>query len=161
VLRRAASQKRINPKVAEAMEQIAISPELHDTLSQAASKAIASFAVEFGGNVAAVGGANGALGFVAELRKIRNVRRYGSVGLSVGASGGAAGDLALGLYTSPPEGYGGPFIALTLGGTLGIGGGIVVTFGVPELSFGGFAVPVSAGEEVNLAVGGGYTFVFA
>ena len=95
VLRHAASQKRVSPKVAEAMNQIAMAPELHEPLSKAASKGIVSFAVEFGGNVAAVGGANGALGFVAELQTITNLRRYGSVGLSLGASGGASGDLAL------------------------------------------------------------------
>ncbi len=160
VLRNAASQERMSPKVAEALNQIAMSPELRETLDKAAEMSLVSFAVEFGGNVAAVESANGALGFVAELHNPANVRRYGSVGLSLGASAGAAGSLALGLYTSSPEDYGGPFIALMSQGALDIGGGIVVSFGLPDLRFGGFAIPVSAGEVVNISVGGGYTFIF-
>jgi hypothetical protein len=160
LLRNEASQKGVSPKVVKAMKQIAMSPELREPLSQAAGKSIKSFAVEFGGNVAAVESVNGALGFVAELQRIANVRRYGSVGLSLGASVGAAGNLALGLYTSSPEDYGGPFIASTLQGAFEIGGGIVVSFDLPDLSFGGFAIPVSVGEEVNISVGGGYTFIF-
>ncbi len=160
LLRNEAPQKGVSPKVVEAMKQIAMSPELREPLSQAVGKSIKSFAVEFGGNVAAVGSVNGALGFVAELQRITNVRRYGSVGLSLGASAGASGNLALGLYTSSPKDYGGPFIASTLQGAFGIGGGIVVSFDLPDLSFGGFAIPVSVGEEVNISVGGGYTFIF-
>ncbi len=160
LLRNEASQKGVSLKAVEAMKQIATSPELREPLSQAMGKSIKSFAVEFGGNVAAVESVNGALGFVAELQRIANVRRYGSVGLSLGASVGAAGNVALGLYTSSPENYGGPFIASTLQGAFGIGGGIVVSFDLPDLSFGGFAIPVSVGEEVNISVGGGYTFIF-
>jgi len=142
------------------MKQIAMSPELREPLSQAAGKSIKSFALEFGGNVAAVTNVNGALGFVVELQRITNVRRYGSVGLSLGASVGAAGNVALGLYTPSPEDYGGPFIASTLQGAFEIGGGIVVSFDLPDLSFSGFAIPVSVGEEVNISIGGGYTFIF-
>jgi len=159
-LLRSEAQKGVSPKVLKAMKQIATSPELRELLKKAASKSIKSFAVEFGGNVAAVESVNGALGFVTELEKITNVRRYGSVGLSLGASVGAAGSLALGLYTSSPEDYGGPFIASTLQGVFEIGGGVVVSFDLPDLSFGGFAIPVSVGEEVNISVGGGYTFIF-
>ncbi|MGD0886852.1 MAG: hypothetical protein ABSA46_18580 [Thermodesulfovibrionales bacterium] len=160
LLRNEASQKGVSPRVVKAMKQIAMSPELREPLSQAAGKSIKSFAVEFGGGVAAVESANGALGFVVELQRMTNVRRYGSVGLSLGASVGAAGNVALGLYTSSPENYGGPFIASTLQGAFGIGGGIVVSFDLPDLSFSGFAIPVSVGEEVNISVGGGYTFIF-
>lgn len=160
LLRSQASKKGVSPKVIKAMEKIAMSPELRDPLRQAAGKSIKSFAVEFGANVATVAGVNGALGFVAELHKIANVRRYGSVGLSLGASVGAVGNLALGLYTSSPEDYGGPFIASTLQGAFEIGGGIVVSFNLPDLSFGGLAIPVLVGEEVNISVGGGYTFIF-
>ncbi len=160
VLRNAASQKSMNLQVAEAMKHIATSPELRETLSEAANKSIASFAVEFGGNVADVLSVDGAIGFAAGLPNITNVKGYGSVGLSLGASAGASGDLALGLNTSSPEDSGGPFIAFILEGDLDIGGGIVVSFNLPDLSFGGFTIPVSAGEEVNLSVGGGYTFIF-
>ena len=160
LLRSEASQKGVSPKVVKAMKRIAKSPELRDPLRQAAGKSIKSFAVEFGGNVAAVTGVNGALGFVAELQKIANVRRYGSVGLSLGASFGAAGNLALGLYTASPEDYGGAFISTTLQGAFEIGGGIVVSFDLPDLSFGGLAIPVLIGEEVNISIGGGYTFIF-
>ena len=72
----------------------------------------------------------------------------------------SSADLALGLSTSSPENSGGPFIAFTMEGDLGIGGGVVVSFGLPDFEFGGFTIPVSAGEEFNLSVGGGYTFVF-
>ena len=160
LLRSEASQKGVSPKVVKAMKKIAMSPELRNPLRQAAGKSIKSFAVEFGGNVATVTGVNGALGFVAELKKIANVRRYGSVGLSLGASVGGAGNLALGLYTSSPENYGGPFIASTLQGAFEIGGGIVVSFDLPDLGFGGLAIPVLIGEEINISVGGGYTFIF-
>jgi hypothetical protein len=160
LLRSEASQKGVSPKVVKAMKRIAKSPELRNPLRQAAGKSIKSFAVEFGGNVATVAGVNGALGFVAELQKIANVRRYGSVGLSLGASVGAAGNLALGLYPASPEDYGGAFIATTLQGAFEIGGGIVVSFDLPDLGFGGLAIPVLIGEEVNISVGGGYTFIF-
>ena len=83
-----------------------------------------------------------------------------SVGLSLGASVGAAGNLALGLYPASPEDYGGAFIATTLQGAFEIGGGIVVSFDLPDLGFGGLAIPVLIGEEVNISVGGGYTFIF-
>ncbi|HET6513892.1 MAG TPA: hypothetical protein VFG09_01940 [Thermodesulfovibrionales bacterium] len=159
VLRHEASQRGMSPKVVKAMRRIAASPELREPLSDAAGKSIRSFAVEFGGNVAAVESVNGALGFVAELQKIANVRRYGSVGLSFGASVGASGNLALGLYTSSPEDYRGPFIAVTLQGVIEIGGGVAVSFDLPDLRFGGFAIPVSVGEEFNISVGGGYTFM--
>ncbi len=160
LLRNEVSQRGVSPKVVEAMKKIVMSPGLRGPLSQAAGKSIKSFAVEFGGNVAAVESVNGALGFVAELQGITNVRRYGSVGLSLGASVGASGNLALGLYTSPPENYGGPFIASTLQGAFGMGAGIVVSFDLPDLSFGGFAIPLSVGEEINISFGGGYTFIF-
>jgi hypothetical protein len=159
VLRHAASQKCMDPKAAAAMKRIAASPELSKALSKAADRSIVSFAVEFGGSVAAVASVDGAIGFVMELQKFTNVKRYGSVGLSLGASAGGAGDVALGLYTSSPQKYDGPFAAVTLEGVAGIGGGIVVTFEVPDLNFGGFAVPVSVGEKVNVSVGGGYTFM--
>ena len=160
LLRSEATKKGVRPKVVKAMKKIAMSPELRDPLRQAAGKSIKSFAVEFGGNVATVTGVNGALGFVAELRKIANVRRYGSVGVSLGVSVGGAGNLALGLYTSSPDDYGGPFIASTLQGAFQIGGGIVVSFDLPNLGFGGLAIPIMVGEEVNISVGGGYTFIF-
>ncbi len=161
VLRHAASQKGMDPKAAAAMKRIATSPELSRALGKAADRLIVSFAVEFGGSVAAVAGVDGALGFVTELRNFTNVKRYGSVGLSLGASAGSAGDLALGCYTSSPQNYGGPFVAVALEGAVGIGGGIVVSFDLPDLSFGGFAIPVSVGEKVNVSVGGGYTFLLA
>ena len=160
LLRNEVSQSGVSPKVVKAMKQIAMSPELREPLRKASGKSIKSFAVEFGGNVAAVTGVNGALGFVTELEKPSNVRRYGSVGLSLGASVGAVGNLALGLYTSVPENYGGPFIASTLQGAFEIGGGVIVSFDLPELSFGGFAIPVSVSEEVDISIGGGYTFIF-
>jgi hypothetical protein len=82
------------------------------------------------------------------------------VGFSLGASAGGAGDVALGLYTASPQNYGGPFAAVALEGAAGMGGGIVVSFDLSNLSFGGFAIPVSAGEKVNVSVGGGCTFMF-
>jgi hypothetical protein len=82
------------------------------------------------------------------------------VGLSIEASAGASGNLALGLYNAPSQSYGGPFIASTLQGAFDIGGGIVVSFDLPGLSFGGVAIPVSVGEEVIVSVGGGYTLMF-
>jgi hypothetical protein len=83
------------------------------------------------------------------------------VGLSLGASAGGSGDVALGLYTSSSQNYAGPFVAVTVEGAVGIGGGVVVSFDVPGLGFGGFAIPVSAGDKVNVSVGGGYTFMLA
>lgn len=56
----------MNPEVAAAMKQITRSPGLRDTLSKAADMSIVSFAVEFGGNVAALASVDGAFGFVAE-----------------------------------------------------------------------------------------------
>lgn len=156
----AAAHKRLNAQVIGAMEKIAGAAELQHVLSEAAHKSLASFAVEFGGNVAAVASVDGALGYATGLPNITDVKGYGSVGLSLGASVGASGDLALGLNTSSPEHSGGPFIALIVEGDLDVGGGIVVSFNLPDLSFGGFTIPVSAGEEVNIAVGGGYTFIF-
>ena len=96
---------------------------------------------------------------MTELRNIANVKRYGSVGLSLGASAGGSGDVALGLYTTTPQNCAGPFVAVTLEGAVGIGSGIVVSFGFPDLSFGGFAIPVSVGEKVCISMGGGYTFM--
>ena len=69
--------------------------------------------------------------------------------------------MALGLYTSSSQNYAGPFVAVTVEGTVGIGGGVVVSFDVPDLGFGGFAIPVSVGDKVNVSVGGGYTFMLA
>jgi len=57
--------------------------------------------------------------------------------------------------------FGGPCIAVMLQCALDIGGGIVVSFGFPDLSFGGFAITVAAGERVNISIGGGYEFVLA
>jgi hypothetical protein len=56
----------MNPKVATAMNKIATPKELRETPSKAADKSIVSFAVEFGGNIAALASVDGALGFVAE-----------------------------------------------------------------------------------------------
>jgi hypothetical protein len=137
LLRNATSQKGMSPKVVQAMNKIAMLPELRGPLGQAACESIKSCAVEFGGNVTTVTVVNGALGLVAELQRSTNVWRYGSVGLSLGASVGATGDLALRLYTSCPEDYGGPFIASTLQGAFAIGGGIVDSFDLPDSSFGG------------------------
>ncbi len=161
VLRHAVSQKRMDPKAAAAMKRIATSPELGKALGKAADRSIVSFAVEFGSSVAAVANVDGALGFVTEIRNFTNVKRYGSVGLSLGASAGGSGDVALGLYPSSPQNYAGPFATVTLEGAVGIGGGVVVSFDVPDLSFGGFAIPVSVGDKVNVSVGGGYTFMLA
>jgi hypothetical protein len=143
------------------MKRIAASPELSKILDKAAARSIVSFAVEFGGNVAAVASVDGALGFVTEIRKVTNVKRYGSVGLSLGASAGSSGDVILGLYTSSPQKYAGPFVTVTVESVAGLGGGIVVSFGVPDLSFGSFVVPVSVGDKVDVSVGGGYTFLLA
>ena len=159
VLRHVASQKSMEPQAATAMKRIATAPEFSEVLSKAAEKSIVSFAVEFGDSVAAVASVDGALGFVTELRNIANVKRYGSVGLSLGASAGGSGDVALGLYTTTPQNCAGPFVAVTLEGAVGIGSGIVVSFGFPDLSFGGFAIPVSVGEKVCISMGGGYTFM--
>jgi hypothetical protein len=142
------------------MKRIAASPELSKILDKAAARSIVSFAVEFGGNVAAVASLGGALGFVTEIRKVTNVKRYGSVGLSLGASAGSSGDVMLRLYTSSPQNYAGPFVTVTVESVAGVRGGIVVSFDVPDLSFGGFAVPVSVGDKVNVSVGC-YTFLIA
>ena len=96
------------------MKKIATSPELRETLGKAADKSIVSFTVEFGGNIAAVASVDGSLGFVTKLQNFINVKRYGLVGLSLGASAGGCGDVALGLYTSSPQDYGGPIIAFNL-----------------------------------------------
>ncbi|MGB5775094.1 MAG: hypothetical protein WBP89_10570 [Sedimenticolaceae bacterium] len=89
------------------------------------------------------------------------MKHYGSMGLSLGASAGGSGDVALGMYTSSLQNYAGPFVAVTVEGAVGIGGGVVVSFDVPDWSFGGFAIPVSVGDKVNVSVGGGYTFMLA
>jgi hypothetical protein len=135
------------------MKRIAASPELSKILDKAAARSIVSFAVEFGGNVAAVASVDGALGFVTEIRKVTNVKRYG-------ASAGSSGDVMLRLYTSSPQNYAGPFVTVTVESVAGVRGGIVVSFDVPDLSFGGFAVPVSVGDKVNVSVGC-YTFLIA
>lgn len=160
VLRDAALRGSVTPDVIAAMKKIATSAYLRETLAEAANKSIASFAVEFGGNVADVASVDGAVGFAIGLPNITIVKGYGSVGLSLGAAAGASADLALGLNTSSPEDSGGPFIAFIVEGDLDVGGGIAVSFNLPDLSFGGFTIPVSAGEEINLSVGGGYTFIF-
>jgi hypothetical protein len=56
----------MNPEVATAMNKIATPTELRETPSKAADKSIVYFAVEFGGNIAALASVDGALGFVAE-----------------------------------------------------------------------------------------------
>jgi hypothetical protein len=71
----------MNPEVAAAMKKIATPPELRETLRKAADKSIVSFAVEFGGNIAAVASVDGALGFVTVLQNFTNVKRYGRWGL--------------------------------------------------------------------------------
>jgi len=158
VLRHSASQKHMKPQAATAMKRIVSAPELRDVLHKAYDRSFVSFAIEFGGSVAAVASVDGALGFVTEIKSMSNVKRYGSVGLSLGASAGGAGDVALGLFTSSPQNYGGSFVAVTMESAVGIGGGIVVSFDFPDLMFGGFSIPVAVGEKVNVSVGGGYTF---
>jgi hypothetical protein len=66
---------------------------------------------------------------------IHKFKGYGPVGLSLGASAGCAGDVALGLTASSPQKHDGPFAAVMLEGVAGIGGGIGVTFDIPDLNF--------------------------
>lgn len=156
----AAEQKQVNDSVKETLKSLVNTPALQDVLAEAAHKSFVSFGVEFGGNVAAVLSLDGSIGYAMGLPNITDVKGYVAAGLSIGASLGADGDVALSLSMAAPENVGGPFVAITVEGDMAAGGGAVVSFNLPSLSFGGITVNGSAGEEVEVAVGGGYTYVF-
>lgn len=159
-LRTAASSREMTAGAKQAMIEVATSSEIAPILERAASKSIASFAIEFGGGAALVIGGEGAIGAAIGLPNMTDVAGYGSVGVSIGASEGASGDVAIGLNTSAPKDSGGAYLSVSVEADIGVGGGVVVSYNLPDLSFGGFMIPVSAGEEINVSVGGGYTFMF-
>ncbi len=160
ILRTAASHKQPgNDHTRTAMSTIVTSQEMSGPVSDAASKSLASFAIEFGGNVAEGVGLEGAFGYAIGIPNVTDLAFYGTVGLSIGASIGGSVDAAIGLIPSSPKNSGGPYIAVVVEGDLDVGGGVVVSFNLPDFSFGGITIPLSAGEEINVSVGGGYTFI--
>ena len=62
------------------------------------------------------------------------------------------------MSTSKPDDQAGPFAAVVLQVDAALGGGIAVSFNLPDMSFGGVSVAIEAGEEVELSGSAGYTW---
>lgn len=160
IIRSVASGKQISDRAKSAMSTICKHPEMGSALGGFFAKSYASFGIEFGGSVAAGVGGEAALGIVAGLPDLADIRGYGSVGLSVGAEAGAEGDVALVFNLSSPEDSGGAYVSLIFSLEVDVGGTVVVSFNLPDFSLGGISIGLGAGEEAGIAVGGGYTFIF-
>jgi hypothetical protein len=160
VLRAAAMGKSVTDEAERALESLAKNDDLSKVLGQFFAKSFISFGFEFGASATFGVGVEAALGVVAGLPNVTDIKGYGTVGGSVGASAGAEVDESLVLNFSAPEDSGGPFVDIIFSLEAEVGGTIVVSFNLPDFSLGGISIGLGEGEEVSVAVGGGYTYVF-
>lgn len=158
VIKSAALSKNITSRVEKSLDEIGKS--MSSALGAFFSKSYVSFGIEFGASAALGVAGEVALGVIAGLPNITDVRGYGSVGVSLGAEAGAEGDIAIVFNLSSPADSGGASLNVVVSLEVDIGGTIVVSFNLPDFSLGGISIGLGAGEEAGITVGGGYTFIF-
>ena len=157
-IRNAAMTRVLTPGAKQAI--MVISNALADVIAPFHAQNMASFGVDFGASAAFGISGDASIGVLAGFPNVLDVRGYGSVGVTVGAGEGIEADVSLVFSTSAPADSGGPGLDVVIAGDFGIGGTVVVSFNLPDLSFGGISIGLAAGEEFDLSVGAGYTYVF-
>lgn len=160
ILRDAAQNKSVTSDAENALRNLAKNSELAAVLGQFHSKSFVSFGFEFGASAAAGVGINAAVGVIAGLPNVTDIRGYGAVGGSVGVAVGGEVDESLVVNYSSPENSGGPFVNVIFSVEAEVGGTIIVSFNLPDFSFGGLSIGLGEGAEASVSVGGGYSWVF-
>lgn len=157
-LKAAALHRVVTPQARLAL--LSVANALQNVIAPFHTQSFASFGIDFGASAALGIEGDVSIGLLAGFPNITDVRGYGAVGVSVGAAEGIEGDVSLVFTTSAPAESGGPGLDIIISGDFGVGGTVVVSFNLPDLSFGGISIGLAAGEEVDISVGAGYTFVF-
>jgi len=157
-IRNSAMNREVTQEATQAYQDIAkaLGPEL----ALFRQKNYASFGIEVGASASfGVAGEVG-LGLLGGLPDFLDLRGYGSVGVTVGVEEGVEADISLVFNNSAPADSGGPSLNVVVSLDVAVGGTVVVSFNLPDFSFGGISIGLAAGEEVGISVGGGYTYIF-
>lgn len=135
------------------------SPGVKNEISKLAGSKLISLSFEVDGQADLVAGAGGAVGYAVSAPDILDAALYATVGLTAGAEEGADAGVVVGMSMQGAKDQAGPFVAIVVQVDAALGGGIAVSFNLPSMSFSGVSVAVEAGEEVQVAASGGYTWV--
>ncbi len=142
--------------IADAIDQ---SPGVSDEMSKLDRADLVSLCFEVGGQADLVVGADCAVGYAVGAPNILDAAPYATVGLTAGVEEGGDAGMVVGISAQGPEDQAGPFFAVVIQVDAALGGGIAVSFNLPDFSFGGVSAAIEAGEEVQVAASGGYTWV--
>lgn len=158
IIKSAALSKQVTDRVESSLANIA--KKMGSALGTFFSKSYVSFGIEFGASAAYGVAGEVALGVIAGLPNITDVRGYGAVGVSAGAEAGAEGDVAIVFNLSSPADSGGASLNVVVSLEVDVGGTVVVSYNLPDFTLGGISIGLGAGEEAGISVGAGYTFIF-
>lgn len=158
VIRQAALSKQVTSESEAAFKTV--SEKLAPAIATFFSKDYVSFGIEFGASAAFGIAGEAAVGLLAGLPNITDVKGYGSVGVTAGVEEGAEADIALVFNLSAPEDSGGPSANVVVSLEVEVGGTVVVSYNLPDFSFGGISIGLGGGEEVGVSVGAGYSYIF-
>lgn len=113
---------------------------------------------EVSGQADLIVGADGSVGYAVAVPDFLVAKPYASVGITLGAEEGGEAGIVVGMSPQKPDDQSGPFVGISVEVDAALGGGLAVSFNLPDLSFGGVSVDIKAGEEVQVAGSGGYTW---
>ena len=147
----AAAQKAIKAALGNA-------PAVMQEVEKLASSSLFSLTFEVGGQADLIAGVDGAVGFAVGVPDIIDAKGYASAGITLGAEEGGDLGIVVGMSVQKPDDQSGPFAAVIVQVDGVLGGGIAVSFNLPDMSFGGVSVAIEAGEELQVAGSAGYTW---
>ncbi len=113
---------------------------------------------EIGGQADLIAGVDGSVGYAVGVPDVLDAKPYASAGITLGAEEGGDVGIVVGMSPQKPKKQSGPFVAIIVEVDAALGGGIAVSFNLPEMSFGGVSVAIEAGEELQVSGSGGYTW---
>ena len=127
-------------------------------MGKLSSADLVTLTFEVGGQVDLGVGADASAGFAAAVPDVLDIKAYASAGITAGAEEGVDLGLTIGMSPQKYDDQGGPFVAVSVSVEAALGGGLAVSFNLPDMSFGGVSVAIEAGEELQVAVGAGYSW---
>ena len=157
-IRAAAHAKETSPEADQAMREI--SQSLAPAIASFLQKSYVSFGLEFGASAELGVGGEVGVGLLAGVPDLLDIRGYGSVGVTAGVDEGAEADVSLVFNTCAPKDAGGASLNVAISLDVAVGGTVVVSYNVPGFTLGGISIGFAGGEEVGVAVGAGYSYVF-
>ncbi|XXF78964.1 hypothetical protein P2318_04185 [Myxococcaceae bacterium GXIMD 01537] len=168
-----ASHKRKDEQTRRSASSLSKHKAMQRTSDEAHEKNLFSFSYGGGGSGAYGVGAEGCFGYVFDLPDVKQFKGFYGVGGVAGYSFGASLSFQIGVWTSPPSGLAGPYLAVGVEVGDKVGGGAQVIFSMPttekawqdvilsgKLPFSGIVVGAGAGQELGVSVSSGYTWVY-